>query len=76
MKNYAVYVDKEIERVIDKSAKGVCWSGRGISNKRSTGEICEDQIIVAMMKWLSCCSCRQENIHISCNLHSIGLQWQ
>ena len=24
---YAVYVDKEIEGVIDKSAKEVCWSG-------------------------------------------------
>ena len=33
MKNNVVYVDKEIEGVIDKSAKGVCWSGRGISKQ-------------------------------------------
>ena len=33
MKNYVAYVDKEIERVIDKSIKGVCWSGRGISKQ-------------------------------------------
>ena len=28
MKNHAVCVDQEIERVTDKSAKGVCWSSR------------------------------------------------
>ena len=33
MKNYVVFVDKEIEGVTDLSAKGVCWSGRGISKQ-------------------------------------------
>ena len=33
MKNYVVYVDNEIEGVIDKSAKGVWWYGRGISKQ-------------------------------------------
>ena len=31
MKNHAVCVDKEIERVTDESVKGVCWSSRSIS---------------------------------------------
>ena len=33
MKNHAVCVDKEIEGATDESAKGVCWSGRGISKQ-------------------------------------------
>ena len=28
MKNHAVCIDKEIERVTDESAKGGCWSSR------------------------------------------------
>ena len=36
-------------------------------SKHSASEMCEDQIIVVMMKWLSCCACRHENIHTACN---------
>ena len=33
MKNYVAFVEKEIQEVTDESAKGVCWSGRGISKQ-------------------------------------------
>ena len=33
MKNYVVFVNKEIEGATDESAKGICWSGRGISQQ-------------------------------------------
>ena len=33
MNHYAVCVDREIEGVTDESAKGVCWSGRGIATQ-------------------------------------------
>ena len=46
-------MDKEIEEVTDESEKEYAGLVGAFPSKRSASERCEDQIIVAMMKWLS-----------------------